>query len=104
MHAPIAPTKECVRLVKELGEPVKYIVLTTYAYEHKVFVSPFARRFPKAQVGWRLEWVVVQYALLFRPRQFFLITALLHEGQRPVLESLRAVGPLRIKEQMRRST
>ncbi|GAQ89897.1 hypothetical protein KFL_005740080 [Klebsormidium nitens] len=50
VHAPIAPTEECVRLIKELGEPVKYIVLTTYAYEHKVFVSPFARKFPKAQV------------------------------------------------------
>lgn len=54
MHAPIAPTPECVRLVEELGEPVKYIVLTTYAYEHKVFVAPFARKFPKAQVGPKL--------------------------------------------------
>jgi hypothetical protein len=29
---------------------VEHIVLTTFAYEHKVFVGPFARRFPKAKV------------------------------------------------------
>lgn len=49
VHAPVAPTDECVRLVKELG-PVEYIVLPTYAYEHKAFVGPFSRAFPKAQV------------------------------------------------------
>ncbi|XP_069151070.1 uncharacterized protein [Solanum lycopersicum] len=50
VHAPIAPTKECIQLVKELGCPVKYIVLPTFAYEHKIFVGPFSRKFPKAQV------------------------------------------------------
>jgi hypothetical protein len=50
VHAPIAPTDECVRLVKELGAPVEYIVLPTFAYEHKSFVGPFSRRFPKAKV------------------------------------------------------
>ncbi|GFH33280.1 uncharacterized protein HaLaN_32627, partial [Haematococcus lacustris] len=25
VHAPVAPTEECVRLVKELGAPVEYI-------------------------------------------------------------------------------
>ncbi|KAG5615020.1 hypothetical protein H5410_014844 [Solanum commersonii] len=50
VHAPIAPTKECIQLVKELGYPVKYIVLPTFAYEHKIFVGPFSRKFPKAQV------------------------------------------------------
>ena len=38
------------QLVKELGAPVEYIVLPTFAYEHKIFVAPFSRKFPKAQV------------------------------------------------------
>ncbi|GFY87002.1 hypothetical protein Acr_05g0006410 [Actinidia rufa] len=45
VHAPIAPTKECIQLVKELGAPVEYIVLPTFAYEHKIFVGPFSRNF-----------------------------------------------------------
>lgn len=36
--------------MKELGYPVKYIVLPTFAYEHKIFVGPFSRKFPKAQI------------------------------------------------------
>lgn len=54
VYAPIAPTPECMRLVQELvaeyGE-VQYILLPTVTgIEHKVFVGPFARRFPTAQV------------------------------------------------------
>ncbi len=54
VYAPVAPTPECTRLVNELvavhGD-VKYIILPTISgVEHKVFVGPFARRFPKAQV------------------------------------------------------
>jgi len=54
VYAPVAPTRECVRLMRELeaahGE-VRYIILpTTSGVEHKVFVGPFARRFPRAQV------------------------------------------------------
>ncbi|MBN3945152.1 MAG: DUF4336 domain-containing protein [Nostoc sp. NMS7] len=54
VYAPVAPTTECVRLVNELvakhGE-VKYILLpTSSGLEHKVFVGPFSRRFPQAQV------------------------------------------------------
>ncbi len=54
IYAPVAPTPECIRLVKELvaqhGD-VKYIILPTISgLEHKVFVGPFARRFPDAQV------------------------------------------------------
>ncbi|MCL7025010.1 hypothetical protein MKW94_025915 [Papaver nudicaule] len=49
IHAPIAPTKECIKLLKELGAPVEYIVLPTFAYEHKIFVGPFSRKFPRAQ-------------------------------------------------------
>lgn len=50
VHAPVAPTKECVALLAELDAPVEYIVLPTFAYEHKIFVGPFSRRFPKAKV------------------------------------------------------
>lgn len=54
VYAPVAPTKECIRLVNELvanhGE-VKYVILPTVSgIEHKVFVGPFARCFPTAQV------------------------------------------------------
>ncbi|MGJ5675928.1 MAG: DUF4336 domain-containing protein [Nostochopsis sp.] len=54
VYAPIAPTPECIRLVEELvvehGD-IKYIILPTISgLEHKVFVGPFARRFPQAQV------------------------------------------------------
>jgi len=36
VHAPVAPTKECLRLLNELGGEVAYIVLPTTAFEHKV--------------------------------------------------------------------
>lgn len=36
--------------MKELGAPVEYIILPTFAYEHKIFVGPFSRQFPRAQV------------------------------------------------------
>ncbi|MBD1910479.1 DUF4336 domain-containing protein [Leptolyngbya sp. FACHB-8] len=54
VYAPVAPTRECIRLVQELvaqyGE-VKYILLpTSSGLEHKIFVGPFARYFPQAQV------------------------------------------------------
>ncbi|WP_256871701.1 DUF4336 domain-containing protein [Nostoc sp. TCL26-01] len=54
VYAPVAPTPECIRLVNELvvehGD-VKYIILPTISgLEHKVFVGPFARYFPQAQV------------------------------------------------------
>ena len=54
VYAPVAPTAECISLVRELeaehGE-VKFIVLPTISgLEHKVFVGPFARKFPQADV------------------------------------------------------
>ncbi|KAJ8908298.1 hypothetical protein NDN08_008389 [Rhodosorus marinus] len=56
IHAPIAPTEECVQLLRELELPVEAIVNPTYAYEHRVFVPSFSRRFPSAKVysvrGW----------------------------------------------------
>jgi hypothetical protein len=54
IYAPVAPTRECIRMVKELAAKhgdVKYIILpTSSGLEHKVFVGPFARCFPQAQV------------------------------------------------------
>ncbi|MGJ3248522.1 MAG: DUF4336 domain-containing protein [Elainellaceae cyanobacterium] len=54
VYAPVAPTTECIHLVRELEAQhgtVKYIILPTISgLEHKVFVGPFARRFPQAQV------------------------------------------------------
>ncbi len=54
VYSAVAPTLECIRLMRELeaahGE-VKYIILPTASgLEHKVFMGPFARKFPQAQV------------------------------------------------------
>ncbi len=54
VYAPVAPTAECLQLVDELvaihGD-VQHIILPTISgLEHKVFVGPFARQFPQAQV------------------------------------------------------
>jgi hypothetical protein len=54
VYAPVAPTGECIRLLNELISKhgnIKYIILPTISgIEHKVFVGPFARRFPTARV------------------------------------------------------
>jgi hypothetical protein len=54
VYAPVAPTPECVRMVRELEAvhgAVKYIILPTVSgVEHKVFVGPFARYFASAEV------------------------------------------------------
>lgn len=54
VYAPIAPTRECLRLVNELVEKygeIRYIILPTISgLEHKVYVGPFARKFPTAEV------------------------------------------------------
>lgn len=39
-----------MQLIKELGAPVEYIVLPTFAYEHKIFMGPFSRKFPRAKI------------------------------------------------------
>ena len=54
VYAPVAPTGECLQLLQELvvkyGD-VKYIILPTISgVEHKVFVAPFARKFPQAKI------------------------------------------------------
>ena len=54
VYTPIAPTTECIQLLRSLEQShghVKYIILPTASgLEHKVFVGPFARRCPEAQV------------------------------------------------------
>lgn len=54
VYAPIAPTRECIQWMRSLEAQygaVKHIILPTVSgLEHKVFVGPFARRFPTAQV------------------------------------------------------
>lgn len=49
MHAPVAPTAECISLLKDLGE-VAYVVLPVTAVEHKVYMASFVAQFPKAKV------------------------------------------------------
>ena len=49
VHAPVAPTQECIALLAELDAPVEHIVLPTTLFEHKIFVGPFQRRFPEAE-------------------------------------------------------
>lgn len=48
VHAPVAPTDECIAMVKSLGD-VKYIVLPTTGLEHKLFMAPFVKKFPNAK-------------------------------------------------------
>ncbi|MEL6493801.1 MAG: DUF4336 domain-containing protein [Cyanobacteria bacterium J06623_7] len=54
IYAPVAPTPECVALVRELEAKhgaVKYIILPTISgLEHKNVVGPFARHFTSATV------------------------------------------------------
>ena len=54
VFSPVAPTRECVKLVRELetehGE-VKYVILPTVTgVEHKYFAGPFAQIFKRSQV------------------------------------------------------
>ena len=54
VYAPVAPTPQCIALMRELEDrygSVRYMILSTVTgIEHKVFVGPFARQFPQAQV------------------------------------------------------
>ena len=54
VFSPVAPTPECVRLVRELEAEhgaVQYVVLPTVTgVEHKYFAGPFAQKFKQAQV------------------------------------------------------
>ena len=50
VHAPIAPTAECIALLEQLDAPVKHIVLPTTLFEHKIYAGPFQRRYPNASM------------------------------------------------------
>ena len=53
VHNPVAPTNECVELVRQLEAqhgPVRHIVLGTLGLEHKAFVGPFSKQFNQATV------------------------------------------------------
>ncbi len=47
--APVAPTGECLSLLKDIGE-VEHLVLPVTALEHKAFFGPFQSQFPQASV------------------------------------------------------
>jgi len=47
VHAPVAPTNECINMLKELGGEVEYIVLPVTAIEHKVYMKPFVEQVSK---------------------------------------------------------
>jgi hypothetical protein len=55
--------RECVALVRELGCPVEHIVLPTFAVEHKLFVGPFSRAFPRARVHVAPRWLFLPTAV-----------------------------------------
>mmetsp|Transcript_11097 Transcript_11097/g.25440 ORF Transcript_11097/g.25440 Transcript_11097/m.25440 type:complete len:443 (-) Transcript_11097:21-1349(-) len=59
--APIAPTRQCFRLLDELGE-VAHIVAPSTALEHRVSLGEFAKQYPKASV-----WVTPGQGPLFPP-------------------------------------
>lgn len=52
--SPVAPTRECLRMMRELEQEhgeVKYVILPTVTgVEHKYFAGPFARKFKNSQV------------------------------------------------------
>lgn len=53
VHNPLAPTQELLEMMAELEGrhgAVRYVVLGSTQVEHKVFLGPFARRFPSAEV------------------------------------------------------
>lgn len=49
VSAPISPTRECLRLLDELGE-VAHIVVPSSALEHKASLGQFARAYPRALI------------------------------------------------------
>jgi hypothetical protein len=51
VYNPVAPTEEFLRELESLNHAgVSHILLGATPYEHKVFVGPFARKFPTAKV------------------------------------------------------
>ena len=51
VYNPVAPTEEFMQQLQSLDHAgVSHILLGATQYEHKIFVGPFARRFPNAKV------------------------------------------------------
>lgn len=53
VHNPVAPTAECLQMVRTLENqhgPVRHIVLSSVALEHKGTAGAFSRYFPKAEI------------------------------------------------------
>jgi len=51
VYNPVAPTDEFLQQLDALqSDGVSHVMLGATAYEHKIFVGPFARRFPAAKV------------------------------------------------------
>merc|ERR1719247_3761166 len=51
VYNPVAPTEEFMQQLASLNhDGVSHIMLGATAYEHKIFVGPFARKFPEAKV------------------------------------------------------
>lgn len=105
VYAPVAPTRECLRLLQELvaqhGE-VKFIILPTVSgLEHKVFVGPFARCFPNAQVWvppgqWSYPLNLPQSWLGFPRKRTYILAA--DSSQTPFLNEfdIAILGPLNL--------
>ncbi|KAJ1640304.1 hypothetical protein T492DRAFT_536210 [Pavlovales sp. CCMP2436] len=56
-YCPVAPTRECIRLVREIEAehgPVLQVVLPTLGVEHKVFAGPFTRALGRKAQLWVL--------------------------------------------------
>ncbi|CAK9009623.1 unnamed protein product [Durusdinium trenchii] len=49
VSAPISPTRQCLRLLEELG-PVAHLVVPSSALEHKASLSEFTKFYPKASI------------------------------------------------------
>ena len=49
VSAPISPTRQCLRLLDELGE-VAHLVVPSTALEHKASLAEFSRTYPKATI------------------------------------------------------
>lgn len=59
VYNPVAPTEEFLEQLAALEhDGVSHILLGATQYEHKIFVGPFARKFPNAKV-----WAVVRARL-----------------------------------------
>ncbi|OLP89702.1 Methyltransferase-like protein 7B [Symbiodinium microadriaticum] len=49
VSAPIAPTRQCLRLLDELGK-VSHLVIPSTALEHKASLAEFSRTYPQAEI------------------------------------------------------